>query len=84
MSDWQHFAAHGDPEQDGNCRWCGRTLVCKYDEHWNKATGRFDKSTRRRADKPGSYRDGHFCSLRCGYQFGVRLADHGRRLAVKR
>jgi hypothetical protein len=84
MSDWQGFAQHGDPEQDGNCRRCGRTLACTYDEDWSKATGRSDKSTRRRAGKPGGYRDDHFCGLRCGYQFAVRLADLGRRLAVKR
>jgi hypothetical protein len=28
----------------------------------------------------GDYRDGHFCGLRCGYAFGVRLADLGNRL----
>ncbi len=26
MSDWQGFAEHGDPTEDGNCRWCGRKL----------------------------------------------------------
>lgn len=28
----------------------------------------------------GDYVDGHFCGLRCGYQFGVAMADNGRRL----
>ena len=32
----------------------------------------------------GDYGDGHFCGLRCGYRFGVRLANLGSRLvAVK-
>jgi hypothetical protein len=28
----------------------------------------------------GDYGDGHFCGLRCGYRFGVRLANLGSRL----
>jgi hypothetical protein len=35
-----------------------------------------------KADKAGSYQDGMFCGLRCGYQFGLRLAELGRRLVV--
>ena len=31
-------------------------------------------------DKPGYEGNGSFCSLRCGYQFGARLAELGRRL----
>jgi hypothetical protein len=31
-------------------------------------------------EKPGDYGDGHFCGLRCAYQFGVAMADPGRRL----
>jgi hypothetical protein len=30
----------------------------------------------------GDYRDGHFCGLRCGYAFAVRLADLGARLTT--
>lgn len=26
-------------------------------------------------DKPGGYGDGHFCGLRCGYRFGVAMAN---------
>ena len=34
----------------------------------------------KRAEKGGDYQDGFFCGLRCGYQFGERLAQLGRRL----
>lgn len=29
-------------------------------------------------DKPGDYGDGHFCGLRCGYAFGVAMANSGK------
>jgi hypothetical protein len=32
------------------------------------------------ADKLGDYQDGFFCGLRCACEFGVRLAELGRRL----
>lgn len=47
----------------------------------SKYTSRFKKrlvSSKKRFDKPGSYGDGHFCGLNCGYLFGVVLADSGR------
>lgn len=31
----------------------------------------------------GDYRDGHFCGLRCGYDFGLWYADRGHVLKVK-
>lgn len=34
-------------------------------------------------EKGGDYVDGHFCGLRCGYMFGVAMADNGRRLQPK-
>lgn len=33
--------------------------------------------------KAGDYGDGFFCGLRCGYQFGVLVANHGNRFTVK-
>ena len=39
--------------------------------------------TDRRAEKGGDYEDGLFCGLRCGYMFGVRMGELGRRLAPK-
>jgi len=29
-------------------------------------------------DKPGDYGDGHFCGLRCGYDFAVAFANAGK------
>jgi len=37
-----------------------------------------------RATTGGDYQDGFFCGLRCAYQFGVRMAQLGRRLQGKR
>ena len=55
-----------------SCLWCGRKLrAYRYrDAEHNKGKGK----------EKGDYGDGHFCGLRCGYQFAVRLADLGRRL----
>jgi hypothetical protein len=36
-----------------------------------------------RATVGGDYQDGFFCGLRCGYQFGVRMGELGRRLQEK-
>lgn len=38
-------------------------------------------SRKKRYPKPGDYGDGHFCGLRCGYQFGVAMGDAGRKFA---
>lgn len=54
------------------CLWCGRKLR-RYrhrDAEHNKGTGK----------EWGDYGDGHFCGLNCGYMFGRRLADLGKRL----
>jgi hypothetical protein len=37
----------------------------------------------KRATEGGDYQDGFFCGLRCAYQFGVRMAQLGRRLNPK-
>ena len=56
----------------GTCLWCGRKLRAYRWRHkdYAKAQGK----------EWGDYGDGHFCGLRCGYQFAVRLADLGKRL----
>lgn len=51
------------------CLWCGRKLR-KY-----RHREAFPES-----NEYGDYGDGHFCGLNCGYSFGRRLADLGRRL----
>lgn len=40
-------------------------------------------SRERYRDKPGPYGDGFFCSLTCGYRFGVAAAKAGYRLVKK-
>lgn len=80
----------------GHCIWCGKKLRKKWRmEHapyvttWHPpdpphypvgyavGSGRLVN-----VGEPmlGDYGDGHFCGLRCGYRFGVRLAQLGSRL----
>lgn len=85
MADHQPYGYRGKP---GTCLWCGRKLRYRivivdndrrgqpgvtWHEQLHYATAR--------ADLAGSSADGMFCGLRCGYQFGLRLAELGRRLA---
>lgn len=86
MSDWQSFGYKGKP---GTCLWCGRRLTrqtvldSRAEEQMRKAGLIGDELYRaslRPASKPGRYYDGFFCGLRCGFQFGVRMAELGRRL----
>jgi len=54
----------GATNQAGTCLWCGRKLL----------PTRFDKR------KVGVYGQGTFCTATCGYLFGFRLAQLGKRL----
>lgn len=82
--DYQDFGYEGKPE---TCLWCGRKLQRKtlMDRHATDLAHR-DGTLRpglwisKPAEKLGSYQDDCFCGLRCGYQFGLRLAEFGRRL----
>lgn len=65
------FAERGDPYPEGNCHWCGRKLRHNTDLEGN------------RAEKAGPYQDDNFCTLNCGYRFGVQMADNGHRLKIK-
>ncbi len=38
------------------------------------------RTKRKGYEKPGDYGDGHFCGLRCAYDFAVAVANNGRRL----
>jgi len=81
MANWRAFNATNKLE---TCLWCGNKL------RWPRvATERLDTAriaagekpkTRRAYQNAGNYGDGHFCGLRCGYQFAVTLANGGRRL----
>jgi hypothetical protein len=61
-----------------------RCSNCEPDEPVLKGwKARTVKSRKRWHDKPGPYGDGFFCSLTCGYRFGVAAAKAGYRLAKK-
>lgn len=63
------FSYDGVPD---SCLWCGRKLrAYRY---------RGTDHAKEAGLEKGDYGDGHFCGLRCGYQFAVRLADLGKRL----
>lgn len=81
MSEWQGYGATGEP---GTCLWCGRKL--RQPKRPFTDDGQWIPRGQRTAttySKPGDYGDGNFCGLRCGYMFGVRLADAGTRLVRK-
>ncbi|MEQ8719712.1 MAG: hypothetical protein RLO52_41160 [Sandaracinaceae bacterium] len=67
-----------EPDPDGSegefrCR------ACRTDGQHGTPKRRVVKRVPRH-ERAGDYGDGHFCGLRCGYQFGVALANAGRRL----
>lgn len=73
------FYPFGATNKPGTCKWCGRKLrrpLQAFDTQ-----DRFIPKGQRTTpvySKPGDYGDGHFCGLRCGYQFGRTMADGGR------
>lgn len=84
MSQWRGFNATNKPD---TCLWCGQKLRRRMvqarhlpqSEHFERAA-RGDKPINEpQYDKPGDYGDGHFCGLRCAYQFAVLSADGGQR-----
>jgi hypothetical protein len=75
MAEWRNFDASN---QEDTCLWCGRKLHYKTITDW--PVHQRDPSNPRKADKAGDYQDGFFCNLRCGYRFGVRMAEFGRRI----
>lgn len=86
--DYQSFGATNEPD---TCLWCGRKLVHKSRmcEEGDPGAFRVGGEGRggwwaRKADKGGGYSDGMFCGLRCGYQFGKRMAEFGERLRQAR
>lgn len=79
---------YGYQEKPRTCRWCGAKLRyerVKADES-DKANPTYRdepyKGPSVRAVKPGGYQDGHFCSLRCGYQWAAAMLD-GWRVTVR-
>lgn len=58
--------------QEGTCLWCGRQLRVERQTAAEKDAGE--------PRKLGDYGDGYLCGLSCGYNFGRRLAELGKRL----
>jgi hypothetical protein len=61
-------AEHPRTSKPGTCLWCGRKLRLAKAAQFRGTTNR------------GDYGDNAFCTLRCGYQFGVAMAKNDRRL----
>ena len=74
MGDYQPFGYTGEP---GTCFWCGRRLRRKTVPAEPAEPGAAKIGAQSRL---GGYQDDTFCGLRCGYQFGLRMAELGRKL----
>lgn len=84
------FAQFGPVDAPGVCRWCGRKLRKRFDFSDCETTTGVDDlgNSKTSTSRPGrletftlgDYGDGHFCGMTCGYTFGVRIADLGKRL----
>lgn len=76
LSATEGYAQHGDPHADGACMWCGKKLpvsrVHRLGEGWRDAY-----------PLRGNYADGAFCTMRCGYAFGVTAAVSGVRMRAR-
>lgn len=79
-----HFAEFGPVDKPGHCRWCGKKLRKKFDSEHVEAGNSMSNFRKLDTFKLGDYGDGHFCGPRCGYRFGVRLANLGSRLVEKK
>lgn len=81
MAEWRTSNPSNKPE---TCLWCGRKLRRKM-QAFDK-DGKYLKPKDRTEpayDAGGSYGDGYFCGLRCGYLFGEQMAKFGRRIAPR-
>lgn len=87
MGDYRDFGYEG---KTGTCLWCGHKLTFKrvmaHDADKDNPTYKVEGAhfATKRAEQAGGYQDDSFCGLRCGYQFGLRLASLGRRLIFER
>lgn len=60
---WRRFAATNQP---GTCVWCGQKLGYWIDKDY-------------RGGERGYAGKGHFCSLRCAFNYATRMVELGRR-----
>jgi hypothetical protein len=63
---------------EGDCLWCGKRLKPSRIHSSTAADAGLDGSR-----LFGAYADGRFCTMRCGYAFGVWAAHLGFRLAPR-
>ena len=82
MTEFRDFDASNQP---GTCLYCGRRLRWVKQVFTPGLRGELIPPSQRPNlyAKPGDYGDGFFCGLRCGYQFGVLAAEHGKRFEKK-
>lgn len=99
MAEWRPFGASNQPNTCIWCGRKLRFKVLKshynmtvvpldpndlaYEEHSHTTRKSYKNVVDERATVGGDYQDGFFCGLRCAYQFGVRMAQLGRRLQEK-
>lgn len=69
---------HNPTNEPDTCLWCGQKL--RHKAISEKREGEFRYVKTGMEAKGGDYVDGFFCGLRCGYQFGVQMAEWGRRI----
>lgn len=98
MSYFRAFNEAGGVGKKNHCKWCGRKLRPKWRtaeapwvRTWHEATkfdaphqSNFGPSVKYGEPEYGDYRDGHFCGLRCGYDFALWFAEHGNVLKPKK
>lgn len=66
-----------DPSnQPDTCLWCGRKLRAYRFRDLLEPNGI-------NPDARGAYADDSFCSMRCGYEFGLAMVRNGHRLAKR-
>lgn len=99
MGYFSNFNQHKGVGTPGHCKWCGRKLRKKWREETAPFVARWVEADKHMAGHQivpefwprvkigepslGDYKDGHFCGLRCGYDFGRWHADHGNVLVPK-
>lgn len=87
-----NYKPFGYQDEPLTCLWCGRklshhTVIDEDREKAARAAGMDADAVYQhslvRAEKAGPYQDDSFCTLSCGYLFGLRLAELGSRLESK-
>lgn len=86
------YKKFGYQGEEGTCLWCGvklrreLRLADNHDELMQAALAQglpYDKAFKAgmvRAKKAGPYEDDTFCTMSCGYWFGLRMARMGLRV----